>query len=431
MSSCYKNPRYIGAKALFDPFFIPEKLINRSKEEKYVKGLLKDAAEDRFSANIGIYGMRGVGKTVLINKAVKEVKQILLKQNENEGRILPIYVNCESKEFDQILFNIAETLAKYIGIEIDPEFILTSDSSKIWNLIKLLVQKVNEPIVLFMDSFEHIEPHLGNKLSIFCKTEKIIQINSFNLLKSSPFLYEFEKPDFKLQLGIYSNNNLLQISQDRCEVAFLKPIDLGLQKFIIDLIIQFDKCIPGPVINILREIYPLLESNSMSRKNSINSCKIRDLCRYQFEGFSVDELTIADYINETSIVERIFLDNVCNYFYHSDEYYIDFKNLKEKFIMACESIEINMNEKSFYKILSNLENINLLIPTSFKVADVRGNKKRSKLKVKESINSSKENLMNYPYKSSNDFFHIKEIPYFLTISPEILNEMLNVAFGQF
>jgi len=355
---------YIGARALFDPLFIPDSLINRSKEEDMIRGLLKDSTEDGFPTNISIYGMKGIGKTVLINKSIRDLKQIFYDNNKEPKNeiFLPIYINCESKEFEEILFNIAERLMNFKKMDLNYDFILNSDLVKIWNLIKLAIQKIKTPIILFLDSLEFIEPHIANKLTIFNKSEKIIQITSFNMPKCSPYLYEYEKPDWRLELGIYSNKDLLKISQDRCALAFKTPIEIDLHKFIIDLVTQFDKKIPGPIINILRELYPLIEnSNNLSKENSehkshiIDANRVRDLCRYQFEGFSIDELTIADFVSETDVLERIFLDNLCNYFYQTNKYYINFQELKEKYILACESIEVKMNDESFYRTIKDLE----------------------------------------------------------------------------
>ncbi|MCK4780025.1 MAG: hypothetical protein KAT57_07555, partial [Candidatus Lokiarchaeota archaeon] len=56
------NNNYIGTKALFDPNFIPPRLLYRKKEEDSLFSILNDSISDEFCLNILYQGINGIGK---------------------------------------------------------------------------------------------------------------------------------------------------------------------------------------------------------------------------------------------------------------------------------------------------------------------------------------------------------------------------------
>jgi hypothetical protein len=131
------------------------------------------------------------------------------------------------------LFTIINSLAKKLTYDIDSQLILSSDLKKLWNLCKLLISKIKQQIIIFLDSVEYLNPNIINKICNFAKTESIIVIQSYNIPKSSPILIDVNQPDYKLELGIYSNKSLLEIGQDRCKVAIKNPVEEELLKYVV------------------------------------------------------------------------------------------------------------------------------------------------------------------------------------------------------
>jgi len=64
---------YVGPKAIFDPNFIPPKLLFRKKEENSLYSILNDSITDEFPLNILYQGIQGIGKKVIINKVLKDL----------------------------------------------------------------------------------------------------------------------------------------------------------------------------------------------------------------------------------------------------------------------------------------------------------------------------------------------------------------------
>ncbi|MHA1727307.1 MAG: hypothetical protein ACTSWY_01085 [Promethearchaeota archaeon] len=413
--------RFVGPRGLFDPLYIPDHLFDREKEEGYLKGLLNDAFSDNFPLSLSVYGHRGSGKTVLVNKTVSSIfgKHIDMTENEskNELKILSLLVNCEGKDTNQIIFSILNYLANKMNYDIPPADILKSKTSNLWNLLKMLTSKLNDTqMLLFLDSVEHINPKVINKIMDSALSESFMVINSFNIPQCSPFLMNFKSPDFKIDMDSYSNGTLLEISRDRCEISIRNPVEDDITKYIVDLVCQFDKKNPGSCIRLLRELYPLLDQNQV-----VSSSQIRDIARYQFEGFSIDELSVADFISESTIIERIFLDNICTYFNQSDEFYIPFKDLSDYYKISCETIEYDSSNREFHSILKRLQNISLLMPTVINTSDSN----RSLLKHGQ---FQDEFLCESKFQS---VLPISKDHYFLTVPADLLNCMLDVAFGKY
>ena len=403
------NEQYVGPKALFDPKFIPSRLYERQKEQRYLEGLINDAVEDEFPTQISLYGLLGSGKTAIVNKTIQKILDLNSEIPENEFPFINISINCEGKTQNQVLFSLVNKFAKVLNYELTPTQILNADFERIWSLFKFLSSKITKPIILFMDNIENINSSVFNKIIETSLNEKIILVNSFNIHQSSPFLMDFKKPDFKIQMDSYSKKSLFNISKSRCDVAFKKPVNNDMVQYIVDLVCQFDRQVPGSTIRVLRELFPIIEDG-----NFVDSDRIRDSCRFQFEGFSMDEITLAEYINESELLDKVFLDNVSRHFKGSENYYITHENLKLSYDIACESMEYTKKFNEFTNMLSKLEKISLLLPSFFSNKTVK-NPLNSLIRQDPIIN--KQVLPNSLYD--------------LTIPPEFLTDILDFAFGTY
>jgi len=64
---------YIGPKALFDPYYIPPRLLHRKREQELLFSLLMDSITDEFCLNILYQGIDGIGKKAIVNKVINEI----------------------------------------------------------------------------------------------------------------------------------------------------------------------------------------------------------------------------------------------------------------------------------------------------------------------------------------------------------------------
>ncbi|UCC18637.1 MAG: hypothetical protein JSV62_11080, partial [Promethearchaeota archaeon] len=133
------NKNFIGPKALFDPNYIPPKLLYRKKEEKSLFSILNDSFYDEFCLNILYHGIDGIGKKVIINKVVND----LLIQNKDLVRIHKIDIDCKEKQFEELIFSILNELATYFNFNIDFQSFLNSNLPHLWNTFKFVCNKID------------------------------------------------------------------------------------------------------------------------------------------------------------------------------------------------------------------------------------------------------------------------------------------------
>ena len=59
MVGSHRSPR-----GLFDPYYVPNKLIHRDRELDTINGVYRDSFEDQYGVNCLVHGISGVGMTV-------------------------------------------------------------------------------------------------------------------------------------------------------------------------------------------------------------------------------------------------------------------------------------------------------------------------------------------------------------------------------
>jgi len=94
------NPDFVGPKALFDPYFVPPKLLHRKKEESSLFGLLEDSLKDGFSLNILYQGIDGLGKKAIANKVLSD-----LCTSHVETPCYKIHIDCTDKSFEDLMLS--------------------------------------------------------------------------------------------------------------------------------------------------------------------------------------------------------------------------------------------------------------------------------------------------------------------------------------
>ncbi|MBN2155709.1 MAG: hypothetical protein JW776_06680 [Candidatus Lokiarchaeota archaeon] len=407
-SKSHYRLEYMGPRALFDPHFLPPNLIGLQKERNILKSILSDSIHDQFPLILSLYGLNGVGKTSLTRKVIQElgISQNGLKNNAEEPNltIQSCYVNCEKKKPEEILFFLINTLSNTFDYKIDPRPIMKATMVTQMNLLTHLISKTltktpQSTFFFFFDSTEYMQPTLINKLKSVCASLSCSLVTSFNLLKSSPYLAEIHKSDFQIQLSTYKPSILERIISDRCELAFKSPIEINIIRYITDMVCEFDCCVPEKCIQVLRELYPIIQSNGYIADTS----QIQDACRFQLKGYTINEISIAEFVSDTEIIDRLALDNICSFFQSQNRYYISYGELMYMYNIACESIDCVFERSQFHKLIKNLDRIGLMQPSNL--------------------------IHNASNKTSLSNLDQEKFVYFLSISPQLFSEILDVSFG--
>lgn len=352
------KPIYFGPKAIFDPYFIPPELLHRKSEEEMLSTILKDSFLDNFGANILIKGIKGVGKTVLINKAISDLK---IKSKDNGKDILKLFVNCEGKNLEEIIISLILNLEKTEEMKLDINFLVNLTIPRLWNILKLACKKCNTFKFLVFHNIEEIEPKIFKKFLRFGKEMKISIISTINKISINPELNFLSEFDVKKRIDLYNPSQLSDIIKQRFALTYPFNIDDSLSNLIVDLVAEYDYLRPGKCIELMREIYPIIKK----KNGSITSDHLREQCLLQFDSFSLDEFEIISYLTEADILIDIFLDNLANYFSNEYNYYIDLVKLKELYEISCETLEFEKKSSEFNRILQKLLDLEILKESKF------------------------------------------------------------------
>lgn len=397
---------YVGSRALFDPNFIPDVFIAKEKKTQMLEGTLLDAIEDNYATNVNMYGLKGTGKNLFVNHFFKSLPNKLknpktrvnngLNSSSKSPNFLVIKINCEKKELEQIFFTILEQIAREIHFSLKIDEIIHLSPGKLWNIIKILINKLSIPILLYMQQIEHLDAQLISKFYAFAKSTKNLQIiTSINTGIQKYSFKQYEGLQHRIHLDVYNTSELRKITQDRSTMAFHNSLESESINMIIDYVSDFDLQVPGSCINYLKEIHPYMQG-----KGGISSNDLRGISQYHFDSFHLDSISLADYIVDTGIEERLFLEYIVNYFQKKSQYYIPFPEIKKAYKMTSEELGFKPETDEFYTYLQGITNMQILRPSH-----------------DQKIRTSKRYRGIYP------------IAHYLTIPLEELNDILSFSFG--
>jgi Cdc6-like AAA superfamily ATPase len=387
---------YVGPAALFDPLYIPPKILFRTKEQNSLLSILNDSFSDQYSINILYQGIEGIGKKTIVNKVLKD----LFQKKNNTNNYFKINIDCKDKTPEELIFSLITTLILDLDTNVCIDNLINSEISRLWSIFKLICKKIDKSILLIFNNSEYLEPKAQMKFLTFGKESNVTIISTFNKVLRSSALDLISNYDIKRRLNYFTYKQLLAIFQQRALLTFPHQIDKELIYFMTDLILDNYVPVPGPGINILRDLYPTLQKN-----DSIQYNRMLEICENHFDSIkNVDEFNLLNYIEEENILTKLFLDNLSNYFINKNyTYYISLKDLRELYFISCESLEYDKKLEEFVELISKFIGLGILCPSK---------KHDSKA---QNIILETEFLNNL---------------YFMTINPKKLKIVLDAAFGK-
>jgi len=384
------NSDFVGPRALFDQSYIPPKILHRKTEENSLYSILKDSIQDEFQLNILFQGIQGIGKKVIVDKVLNDISTLNTK-------LIKIQIDCSEKSLEEILVSLITEVGRKKNFNFDYKSFLNSSISDLWNLFKFVCRKVDNYITLVFNNIEHVQPEAFKKFLKYGKENKINLISTGNQVLRASILENLSEFDFKKKLDYFSFSELNDIIAQRISLAFLNGIDKELIDLITDLIFEHHVPVPGKGIEILRELYPVL-----NQKMTLKKFEIYDILQNQFDTLQItDEFSMITYISESDLLNLIFLDNLSNYFLKNANLYIRIQELRELYYVTCESIDYKKDVEEFKHLIINLRNIGIL-------------------------NASKKNdINNFRYFNDNVLNYDN---YFMVINPKQLKPILDAIF---
>jgi hypothetical protein len=290
-------------------------------------------------------------------------------------------------------------MEKNTNINLDLNLLLSSKLSSLWGFIKFLFKKSKNQTLLIFTNAEHLEKNFFKKLLTFSKEVKLDLISTVNNRLRNSALDLLPEFDYKKKLKLYNYHQLFSILEQRVHLTFSHEIYDDFIDYLTDLIFEYYIPSPGKGIDILRDLYPILKTQSM-----LNNVDMTELSHTHFDHFQrSDDFSLFNYISEENVLTIIFLDGLAAYFLNNpSKYYISFEDLRELYDLSVESLEYQKNEDEYISMIKILESLGILI---------RSNK------------SKRLNLIN----QRRSYFNAN---FFLGINPSRIKAMIDAVFGK-
>ncbi len=382
---------FVGPKALFDKSFIPPRVYGQKKMTEDLRGMLHDFSEDNLSCVTAICGNRGMGKKLLVKRTLNS----LVGEKKLSSRFL--LLECENKGIYSLLVEITEFLGLANKKRIKDEAMLGITIEQLWNLIKHLSSRLEQNLVIMLDSAEYVDAKVLMKLIGLSKNRsKLHLVLSFNVSGSNFKVIEMYEADKRIAIPEYRNSDLFSITKDRADMSVKAGIGGPVLAFVIDSVNEYGNKSPGSCIGFLKDLYPTLFET-----NELRAEEVRMHARYYFGLKMMDSISVADILMDSDMLERLFLDNIVNYFKSNDKLYIPFSKLAESYKMGCECLEVVPRKNEFVSVVEKLTENYVILPSPL-------------------------------FKSRSGCLGTIQIaPYFLTMPADELSELLDASFDTF
>lgn len=377
---------YVGTRALFDPEFVPPRLPGREKEVKRLRGFLTDMTEDHCATNVVVTGIPGIGKKALVNATIPAEAPIVRK------------IDCSNKIIEEILGTMVASLT---GADLGPFHLLNASIPQLWNTLRLACKKYRrEPSLprtrrdgsrgtrgpdgiqgpdatprpdgnphpdgttataqcptFVLQSVNHVQDGYLEKFFRFgkeCAVNVIATWESTALTRADlPSRYS----DYRVNLTPVQSKDLYEIARDRLELALPGTVPASVPAIVVDLVDEFSIRAPGACINILKDVYPALKN-----EESLSFELVRDACKYHFSSpdFLPNELQLLHDVGDADFLLKMFIDEIAALFGRPGKFYASHQELRERYAVACEVVDVPKNTREFWDFVSILKGMNVL-----------------------------------------------------------------------
>ena len=329
----------IGPAAIFNPFFIPPRLLHREKELKVAEAFLEDGINYQYPLHLAVTGINGIGKTAFVNYLAEKIK--------------------DAYGFPKIFLNMHDSDSKYFLEKI------VNDRNN--SVVKNEVEYVSNGT--YKDSFlvlvlDDVDPYSSLFRKVLRESKKrnmivLASVDARTLSKKSLSNLQTHL-DFILKLGIYTPSQLFDITLQRVKLAFPIEIDIDVVSYITDLVCEFDINRPSVTIEMLRRLYPLVASGMEITVEDVRKCS------HDLLWILNDDLIILEALRNMKFESILLLEKVASHFSRRPKKaYLSLKELRNLYYLVCDEIEDEAAKYLFNECLEELMDSEILYRSSF------------------------------------------------------------------
>lgn len=330
-------------KGLFDPYYVPEKLLHRDRELDTVSSIYRDSFEDEYGINCLCHGITGVGRTVFSRYFLTK----LVPQNFDAHTI---YVDAKQKDTLEIISELNDKIHREENKPITVAF----DLDVLWMQFKRTATGADKRTVFVIDNIDETNEEVYTKLA---RLSKEIKASTIGILNSHDYRMLTKLPathmsyDFEIPLDTYTQSQLYDIVRVRVEDTFPLGLTEEVVRYITDLVVEFDASKPKTTVEALKALWPLA-----SRGQQIDS----DAVRSATSGITTfahdnDYMDLIDTISMNDFMTLLVIEAFCEHLMHyKTETYIDRGTLNELIIIKCEELGVKHVPQDIEKSLQTL-----------------------------------------------------------------------------
>ncbi|MFX1369221.1 MAG: hypothetical protein ACFFAY_11520, partial [Promethearchaeota archaeon] len=130
-------------KGLFDPYYVPEKLLHRDRELETIDGIYRDCYEEDYGVNCLVHGITGVGMTVFS-------RYFLTKLVPQQFDAYTVYVDARRKDTLEIISELNDKIHK----ETDTPITVAFDLDILWMNFKRTAASARKKTVFVIDNID-------------------------------------------------------------------------------------------------------------------------------------------------------------------------------------------------------------------------------------------------------------------------------------
>ncbi|MHA1649166.1 MAG: hypothetical protein ACTSYB_03145 [Candidatus Helarchaeota archaeon] len=354
------SPEFGYPRALFDPHYIPPKLLHRNKELKLITNLFRSSLEpdDQYLLNAFIHGIRGVGKTVFTNYSINYLKS-------NSGhQFTSIYLDMSIKSPYENLRLLVELYSQLLS----QKYVYLRDSKDLWSYFLYLRNKNTTPLILIFDNVDSSNLELYLKI---LRIAKSLNLSTIAISQKPPHALKeklnslTDQLNLELKLEIYSSSALLDILTQRITLAFpTARINPTYSRYIVDIVTHFDNFRPSTCIDILKTFY-----QHFIEGLDITPTLIRDASFHLLEFPFRDDLEFLLWFDDSPI--NLFylplIEKLAIYFKNKENVYISQDELFNLYKLTCDELMSPYNRDQFQQFFDFLLTNGFLYPSQFKL----------------------------------------------------------------
>jgi len=330
-------------KGLFDPYYVPERLLHRDRKLETVNGIYRDSIEDDFGVNCLVHGISGVGMTVFS-------RFFLTRLVPEQFNSHTVYVDAKHKDTLEIVSELNDKIHNETNRPITVAF----DLDVLWMQFKRTASATDRRTVFVLDNIDETNEEVYSKVA---RLSKEINASTIGVLNSHDYRLLTKLPathmayDFEIPLDTYTQSQLYDIVRMRVEDTFPHQLTEEVIRYITDLVVEFDASKPKTTIEALKLLWPLASSGQEIDSDAVRNATM-SITSFAHDN---DYMDLIETISMNDYMTLLVLEAMCEHLMrYKTETYIDRQTLNELVQIKCEELGVRYGSNDIEKSLQTL-----------------------------------------------------------------------------